>query len=63
MGIDPRHHESIFGVFKRVHKDEYPGAGMGLAIVKRIMERHNGKVRIESVPEEGTTVVIELPER
>jgi chemotaxis family two-component system sensor kinase Cph1 len=63
MGIDPRHHESIFGVFKRVHKDEYPGAGMGLAIVKRIMERHNGHVRIESVPEEGTTVIIELPER
>jgi chemotaxis family two-component system sensor kinase Cph1 len=63
MGIDPRHHESIFGVFKRVHKDEYPGAGMGLAIVRRIMERHKGNIRIESVPEEGTTVVIELPER
>lgn len=61
IGIDPRHHKAVFDVFKRVHKDSYPGAGMGLAIAKRIMERHNGNIRIESAPDEGTTVIIELP--
>lgn len=61
IGVDPRHHKSIFGVFRRVYKDGYPGSGMGLAISMRIMERHKGNIRIESVPDEGTTVIIELP--
>jgi len=63
IGIDPRHHESIFGVFKRVYKDGFPGMGMGLAIALRIVERHKGRIRIESVPDEGTTVIIELPKK
>jgi light-regulated signal transduction histidine kinase (bacteriophytochrome) len=61
LGIDPRHHQRVFDVFQRVHKDGYPGAGMGLAIARRIVERHQGTIRVESVPDEGTTVIIELP--
>ena len=63
IGIDPRHHKSIFGVFKRLNNDRYPGAGMGLAIVMRIAERHHANVRVESAPGEGATVVIEFPKQ
>src|SRR5581483_8247080 len=43
IGIDPRYHEQIFGIFKRLHGREYPGTGIGLALVKRIIERQGGK--------------------
>jgi light-regulated signal transduction histidine kinase (bacteriophytochrome) len=61
IGIDSRHHQSIFDVFKRVYNDQYPGAGMGLAITMGIVQRHDGNIRVESVPGEGTTVIIEFP--
>jgi light-regulated signal transduction histidine kinase (bacteriophytochrome) len=61
IGIDPRHHKSIFGVFNRVYNDRYPGAGVGLAIAMRIVERHKGNIRVDSAVGEGTAMIVELP--
>jgi light-regulated signal transduction histidine kinase (bacteriophytochrome) len=61
MGIDPRHGERIFGVFKRIHNDAYPGAGMGLAIAKRIIESHGGRIWVESHLGQGATFFFTLP--
>jgi light-regulated signal transduction histidine kinase (bacteriophytochrome) len=61
MGIEPRFHERVFGLFQRLHAaEEYPGTGMGLAIVKKIVESNGGSVRVESVPGEGATFVVSL---
>lgn len=62
MGIDPRYRERIFGVFKRIHNDAYPGAGVGLAIARRIVERHGGRIWVESEPGQGATFFIALPD-
>jgi signal transduction histidine kinase len=62
MGIDPRFHERVFGLFQRLHTaEEYPGTGMGLAIVKKIVESNGGSVRVESAPGAGATFIVSLP--
>jgi signal transduction histidine kinase len=61
IGIDPKHADRIFGVFKRVHNDVYPGAGMGLPISRRIIERHGGTISVDSHLGQGATFSFTLP--
>jgi signal transduction histidine kinase len=48
IGIDQEHHERVFGLFKRLHGSKYPGTGLGLALCRRIVQRHGGGIYLSS---------------
>ena len=60
IGFDPRFAERIFGIFKRLHGSEFPGTGMGLAIVRRIVEHHQGRIWATSEPGRGSCFTFTL---
>ena len=57
MGIDPAYHQTIFGVFKRLHGREVPGTGIGLAICQRAVERYGGRIWVESQIDHGFDIL------
>ena len=61
MGIDGRHLQVVFSPFKRLHGREIPGTGMGLAMCRKIIEAHGGKIWVESTPGEGSNFSFSLP--
>ena len=65
IGIDPKHHDLVFRLFKRLHaRDAYGGgSGAGLTIVHKLVERHGGRVWIDSTLGQGTTVWFTFGER
>jgi PAS domain S-box-containing protein len=62
IGIAPEYSKTVFGLFKRLHTERaYPGTGIGLAICQRIVERHGGRIWVESEPGKGSVFIFTLP--
>src|SRR5260370_22722763 len=61
IGIDAAYHQQIFGVFKRLHGKDVPGTGIGLALCKRIVEKHGGRIWVESEAGQGARFCFTFP--